>query len=391
MHRMLNCRLFYASIVALVCLLLTLLFIPASVTAAEPRDERTSVEQTPTVPLTSLPGLAQIESELADERVVYVGEIHKRLEDHLIQLEIIRYLAKQDRPLAIGVEWFQQPFQEALNRYLAGKINERELLRATEYYERWGYDFRFYAPILRFARAHGIPVIALNVPEELTQTVARQGLDNLSSELRQWVPDTIDRTNAAYRRRLKRIYCHSHRSHGEFSFERFYTVQLLWDEGMAQRAAAYLKAHPSARMVILAGSGHLAYGSGIPSRVRRRTGIDGAIVLPSWEGSVSVGLADYLLLAPSQQLPEPGRLGVFLVAKEGQVIVHGFTENSSARAAGVKTDDVLLAINDQLVQSISDVRVALWNHPPGDVMRIRVRRTVPSGEERAFTFDITLH
>lgn len=348
------------------------------------------VTQTPAVRLTDLPSLAQIESRLADERVVFVGERHVRPEDHRIQLEIIRYLAAQDRPLAIGVEWFQQPFQDAVDRYLAGRIDERELLQATEYYRRWRYDFRLYAPIMRFARANDIPVIALNVPAELTHAAARQDLDQLAPELRQWVPDTIDRTDADYRRRLERVYG-SHRAHGKSDFERFYTAQLLWDEGMAERAARYLDEHPDSRMVVLAGSGHLAYGSGIPNRLQRRTGIDGAIVLPGWNGPLEAGLADYLLLPAPQQLPEPGRLGVALLAAGGQIIVDGFADDSAARAAGVRKGDVLVAIDGQPIESMSDVRVALWDYAPGDALQVRVRRAAKSGDGRPITFDITLH
>src|SRR5699024_2220930 len=110
--------------------------LPAiSVAAIEPRDAMASVAQTPAVRLTDLPGLEQIESQLDKRRVVYVGEFHPQLADHLIQLEVIRYLATRERPLAIGVEWFQQPFQGALDRYLAGTIDARELLRESEYYE----------------------------------------------------------------------------------------------------------------------------------------------------------------------------------------------------------------------------------------------------------------
>lgn len=372
-----------------ICLLLALMLTTGSVAATEPRDDTAaSVMQTPAVPFTDLPRLAQIQSRLDNQRVVFVGEFHARLQDHRIQLEVIRHMAAQKRPLAIGVEWFQQPFQGALDRYLDGGIDMRALLQASEYYERWGYDFRLYAPIMRFARAHGIPIIALNVPAELTQAAARQELDALPADLREWLPDRIDRTDTDYERRLERVY-RSHGEHHRSDFGRFYTVQLLWDEGMAQRAAHYLEANPDTRMVILAGCGHFAYGSGIPNRLRRRTGIDGAILLPGWEGELKAGLADYVLLPAARRLPEPGRLGLALVAEAGRVIVDSFTDNSSARAAGVKTEDVLLAINNRPVKTISDVRAALWDHSQGEVMQVRVRRNRP-GNAAPLTFDIPL-
>ena len=46
------------------------------------------------------------------------------------------------------------------------------MLKQTEYFTRWRFDYRLYRPILRFARDQGLPLVALNVPRELTERVA---------------------------------------------------------------------------------------------------------------------------------------------------------------------------------------------------------------------------
>ena len=53
-------------------------------------------------------------------------------------------------------------------------------------------------------------------------------------------------------------------------FEHFWDAQLVWDETMAERVTEYLSTHPEKAMVVLAGAGHMEFGSGIPNRVRRR-------------------------------------------------------------------------------------------------------------------------
>ena len=53
--------------------------------------------------------------------------------------------------LAIGLEMFQRPFQPHLDDYVAGRIGIDELLARTEYFDRWRYDARLYAPIFEFA------------------------------------------------------------------------------------------------------------------------------------------------------------------------------------------------------------------------------------------------
>lgn len=106
---------------------------------------------------------------LLSKRVILVGEIHDRYDHHLNQLALLKALHAQDPNIGIGVEWFQQPFQPVLDAYLAGRIDEAEMLKRSGYYERWRYDYRMLRPILVFAKEHRIPVLALNAPVELTQ------------------------------------------------------------------------------------------------------------------------------------------------------------------------------------------------------------------------------
>src|ERR1019366_3747554 len=128
-------------------LVLALAFV-LGVIGATAQDER-SLEA---VDLDTTLSLDKLAAQLATKRVVFVGESHDRYDHHLNQLEIIRRLHQLDPSLAIGVEYFQQPFQPQVDDYIAGRTTEREFLRATEYYQGWGYDYRLYAPIFRFAR-----------------------------------------------------------------------------------------------------------------------------------------------------------------------------------------------------------------------------------------------
>ncbi|MDF1530466.1 MAG: ChaN family lipoprotein, partial [Sedimenticola sp.] len=87
---------------------------------------------------------------LRDNRVVYIGETHDNYSHHNAQFEIIAALKAQGADLAIGMEMFQRPFQKYLDDYIAGTITETEMLRKTEWYDRWVYDYRYYRPILNF-------------------------------------------------------------------------------------------------------------------------------------------------------------------------------------------------------------------------------------------------
>lgn len=214
-------------------------------------------------------------SDLAAANVVYLGETHDRPADHAAQLQIIQALHRRNPRLAIGMEMFQRPYQAAIDRYLSGEITEAALRQQTEYDRRWGFDWEHYAPILRYAQAHGIPVVALNVPTEVTQRLAEKGWNSLLPSDRQWIPplSEIDTGNAQYRRLLEGIYRDFHINHGSSSdFENFLLAQVVWDETMADSIADYLRHRPDDQMVVLAGQGHIMYGYGIPSRVARRLG-----------------------------------------------------------------------------------------------------------------------
>jgi uncharacterized iron-regulated protein len=315
--------------------------------------------------------LDELVGKLATKRVIFIGEIHDRYDHHLNQLEIIKRLHELDPNMAIGVEYFQQPFQSQVDDYIAGRISENEFLRGTEYYTRWGYDYRLYAPIFRYAREQRIPVRALNVPTALVEAVARVGIAGLSEKQRAYLPQSIEPADEGYRMRLYEAF-REHQTPGVDAFNHFVEAQLVWDEGMAQSAAAYLDASRR-RMVILAGAGHLEFRSGIPKRLERRTGATYAIVLNSGE-EVEPDMADYLLLSKEQELPPAGVLNVSLEDKDGECRIGSVSAGGAGEKAGLRKGDVLVAIDDQSVKGVADAHLALWDKKPGEAVRIEVRR-----------------
>jgi len=315
--------------------------------------------------------LDRLTSQLATKRVVFVGETHDRYDHHLNQLEIIKRLHHLDPNLAIGVEYFQQPFQAQVDDYIEGRTTEKEFLRATEYFVGWGYDYRLYAPIFRFAREQRIPVRALNVPIGLASAVAKSGIAGLSAGQRTYLPKEIGPADEAYKSRLREAFA-EHKTTKPDAFDHFVEAQLVWDEGMAESAATYLTGHPGRKMVILAGAGHVVFGTGIPKRLERRTNATYAIVLNSGE-DLEPHMADYLLLTKKQELPPAGVLGISLDVNGGEAQIRSVNRGEAAEKAGLHKGDVVLEIDGQKVNKIADVRVALWDKKPGDHVQVTVR------------------
>ena len=228
--------------------------------------------------ITPSSGEHKVMSQLKQNKVIYLGENHDSFEDHAAQLEIITQLHQErvdsHSPLVIALEMFQRPFQPILDRYLAREISEAELRKQTEYDTRWGFDWEYYAPILRFAQENQIPLIALNTPTEITRKVAETGLNSLAEDDFYYIPPLaeIKLDNPEYRQKLQEVYQeHAHSDHGKSDgLENFWAAQVLWDETMAEAIALCYQNNLQSQIVVLVGKGHIIYNYGIPNRVARR-------------------------------------------------------------------------------------------------------------------------
>ena len=321
-----------------------------------------------------LPEVSAIFNELDNFRVVLVGERHDRLDHHVIQLEVVKYLYSSSPAIAIGLEFFQQPFQSVLDDYVNGEINEQQMLAKSEYFSRWGYDYRLYAPIMRYARKNQIPLVALNVPAEISRKTARSGLESLDKDEQRFVPEDLDREVPGYRERIKQSF----EMHGEAfqgKLDNFVEAQMLWDEGMANRAAMYLRENPARQMIVLAGSGHVGYRDGIPDRLERRIHSPVVTVIPQSEPLADDQMsADYYVLSPKLELPAKGLMGIMLDADEDGVRAQSITQGSAAEAAGVKPQDYIRAINGKPIRSFSDLHLNMWYRVPGETITVALER-----------------
>ncbi len=389
-------RLYVRNPAGVATLILTLVACQATAPAVEQpaaasAESQVFAEAVRAADLKALPTLSAIIPRLAEKQVVFVGETHDQFAHHLAQLEIIRGLHAIHDDLVIAVEYFQVPFQQALDAYIAGRSTEEQLLKQTEYFERWRFDYRLYRPILRYAREHSIPLIALNIPAEISRKVARSGIESLSAAERAQIPQEIDRSDQAYRERLRAVFeAHRERDAAPGSFDHFVESQLLWDEGMAETAAKYLRTHPGRHMIILAGSGHLVYGSGIPRRLVRRVPLASAIVINAGGGVTDPQMADFLLFPAEATLPPAGLLGVFLQQRDDSVIIDDLTANGAAERAGLQKGDLLLALDGTQMSSIADVKIALLDKRAGEQVRVRVKRGKAGAAAQLIELDIAL-
>src|SRR4051812_3391991 len=224
---------------------------------------------------------------LVAAHAVCVGEEHPNPHHHWMQLHIVRELIKRLPPgtkLALAMEMFQRPFQGVLDDYAAHRIDAEQLRSRSGYEERWGYDYGFYGPTIDAAVGAGASLVAANAPRELTKKVAHHGLESLSPDEKTQLPQ-LKLDDAAHRAWFDALMedmggtaAHSRKPssddksgdaksgdaksgdarHGDDdpatempSADRIYTVQVIWDETMADSSARWLAAHPGGHLVLI--------------------------------------------------------------------------------------------------------------------------------------------
>jgi uncharacterized iron-regulated protein len=328
-------------------------------------------QETPVVDISALKGLADVIEAVHDKRIIYVGEVHDVFAHHAVQLDIITGLYESDPRIAIGMEMFQVPFQKSLDRFIQGTMGEREFLKESEYFKRWGFDYHLYKPILDFARTERVPVVALNTKREIIDQVSHNGIDSLSPQEKEEIPSDLDFSDDEYRSRLEEIFAF-HENSDEKNFDYFYQSQILWDETMSKSIDTYLAANPGRRMVVLAGQGHLMYGSGIPKRTFRRNGHAYSIIL--MDADVETGIADYIFYPKHVEGITSPKLMVFLKKAADGLEIAGFPDDSVSEKAGLKVGDILLSVDDVKVGTIDDIKIHLLYKKEGEIINVTVQR-----------------
>lgn len=224
-------------------------------------------------------------------QVVFFGEQHDDPVAHALQDSLFRHLyARADtataRPVALSLEMFDRDVQYILDEYRDGLINEENFLQSARPWRNYRSDYR---PLVEFARAQDVPVLAANAPRRYANLVSRKGraaLRSLSDAAQRYIaPLPYPEASAAYRARWNRIMAGghggdtaadtsaadtsaAHARHQGTHADTFLDAQVLWDATMAYSLAQHLLLAPQAVILHLAGSFHVDRGLGTPGQLQ---------------------------------------------------------------------------------------------------------------------------
>jgi uncharacterized iron-regulated protein len=345
------------------------------------------VEEIMGIEVQNIINFSDIIEQVSSKDIIYVGESHDRFEHHRVQLEVIRELHKKNKNIAIGMEMFQKPFQKVIDDFINGIIEEREFLKQTEYFKRWGLDYSFYREILSHAREYGIPVIGLNIRREIISKVSKEGLHSLTDKELEEVPEYIDLSDKDYRQKLRSFF-EKHSNPQDRNFDFFYQAQVLWDETMAYNLDEFMKQNPGYQVVVIAGAGHMTYGAGIPKRAYRLNGKEYSIILN--DEDIEHNIADFVLYPPPSLPPESPKLMVMLKEEDGNVKISAFVPESISQKAGLKKDDIILSLDETTMAGIDDIKIFLLYKKKGDKVTVKVSRKIFLFGSVVKEFELTL-
>lgn len=116
--------------------------------------------------------------ELADYDVVFIGEHHDNSINHWLEKRITEALfEKKNGQIILGAEMFERDNQQALNSYLAGKIDAKNLKDSVRLWKNYETDYR---PLVDFAKDKKLSFIATNVPRKYASQTSKNGINSLN-------------------------------------------------------------------------------------------------------------------------------------------------------------------------------------------------------------------
>jgi uncharacterized iron-regulated protein len=364
---------------------------PAPENALSSESPYKNIDQIPEGKIIHVPTGVEVSKErlidlLAPARVIYVGEVHDSLEDHRVQLAILKGLSERfPGKVMVGMEMFRRPSQPELDRWVEGKLDGKDFLKL--WYENWGVDEGYYKELLSFIRENKIPLIALNASQEMEAKIGMKGVAGLSPQDQKQLPE-IDRNDPYHRQALQAIF----KGHGPGAegFDKFYDTMLLWDETMAESVAKALSSPEGAdkKMVVFAGGFHVGYGFGIPRRAFRRVPEPYQIVIPHTKDfpeekkmmnveapDLPLTLSNYVWAVGYRVLENKKvRLGIQIEPFQAGIRVSDVSPNSAAADAGIQPGDIIVSFDGETMENPFDLTYAVQQKAPGDRVKLKIIR-----------------
>lgn len=337
--------------------------------------------------------VAPLVASMAKREVVLLGEQHDDADHHRWQLQMLAALHAQRPDMVIGFEMFPRRVQPVLDRWVAGELSERQFLDQVEWDKVWSMPAELYLPLFHFARLNRVPMVALNVEQGLTRSIATRGWDGVPEAEREGVGRAAE-PPSAYVDFLFGIHREHARMRGrgdkeasrdEPAFRNFVESQLAWDRAMAEALVAARDKASSAQgraplAVGIMGSGHVRFGHGVAHQLKALGTTEVGQLLPLAASTacaeVVAGLADAVFAVPEpvRSPAPPPRLGISMEDHRDGVRIVEVTAGSLAAHTGLRAGDIIVDAAGAPLKRSGALAALVREQPPGTWLPLKLRR-----------------
>ncbi len=210
----------------------------------------------------------------ANNDVIFFGEKHGNSIAHRYEFELLKFLYKADKNIAIGMEMFEVDVQARVDKYLAGEVSSQFFLANSRPWDNYETDYR---PIIEFARENRLYVIAANIPRRLASMVAKGGIESwesLPDEDKAFLPREYKFLDDDYKEYFLATMQNNPmmgRMGNKGGMDNLYYAQCVKDEKMAESIADFLTQNPDHKMIVYCGAFHSDYRLGIVQKLLMRS------------------------------------------------------------------------------------------------------------------------
>ena len=224
---------------------------------------------------------------------VVLGETHDNPEHHRLQRVALEALAARGAPRVLAMEQFDSEHQRAIDAARAKGAGAEALADAGRF-DRRGWDWPLYRPLVEFALERGWPLVAANLSRAEARAIvadpSRSGLPPADAELRNALERDMVESHCGERPDAKRL-------------AGMVEAQRARDARMAGILAAPLAG------VLITGNGHARKDRGVPLHLPGAELVSIGFLEVTGEKhspqDYSVGRFDYAWFTPRQQRVDP--------------------------------------------------------------------------------------
>jgi len=238
--------------------------------------------------------------------VIFIGDYHNSDIAHRFTAELIGSLGEQYK-IHLANEWFTPAQNEQLSLFVNEELDKEGFVKEMAWEKRVGYKYESYEPIYQMLKDVNGKMYGINLSKDERSRISLRQMDMMSESEVSFYKN-LDLNVTPHQQMLSPFLSHCHAplkdESDEECVQRMYRVQVAWDEKMGQESALLAQKflqNPNDKLIVFIGAMHLSSGLGVNMRFARHSNRPFVTILPSFETTVELGLADYVYYINTQK------------------------------------------------------------------------------------------